>query len=695
MTWHRRGRRRLASTVVVVVAACAAPQIASAETVPLPSGAASGAAQDYVLDSTACPAAGDCVAVGRYADGSGNGQGLIETESNGSWTAQELNLSSLPSVLSNPSAELSSVACTSVGNCVAGGAYVDSDSHQQGLIATETGGSWTVSEVNTSALPSLYSSNPDVTVTSVSCPSAGDCTAVGYYTDGSDAKQGLILSESNGTWTAGKLSLSGLSTASNPSVNLVQVSCASAGNCAAVGTYRDSFLHSQALLVTESNGTWTAGEANLSQLPSVAGNPEAFVESVSCPSVGACTAVGYYVDGTSSYQGLLLNQSGSTWQPATEATLPADAAGSTNLQNDLYVNSVSCASAGNCTAVGAYDSTSANDVEGLELTETNGSWAPGVEANLPGAGSSNPEVWLASVACVSAEHCVTAGSYDGSDGNNQALIAQQSGGNWTTAGVEQPTTYDNYTDDGAGVACAPGGYCAAAGYTLSDVIPNNDSGFLFDAPGAVTSPSATVDGTSAQVAWTAPSDTGGLPITGYTITANDLTDSARGGQTITVGTSGGPTFKGLTPDDTYTFAVSATSLMGTGIAATTESVAVPASKQQISASLGKLLAPKGAASRLRSLRRTHAYTFTYKPLESGRVTVRWYHITGHGKHKKKRLVASGSARTTGTSSVKVHVKLNKLGRRLVKSSHKLRLTARVTFSSGSTTVTLTHTFTLR
>ena len=520
-----------------------------------------------------------------------------------------------------------------MGNCVAVGGYDDSGGNQQGLIATETGGSWSVSEVNTSPLPSLYS-DATVMVLSVSCPSAGDCSAVGNYFDASDAEQGLILSESNGTWTAGKLSLSGLSTDSDPSVGLFQVSCASAGNCAAVGAYRDASANTQGLLVTESSGTWTAGEANLSQLPSVHSNPGAELESVSCPSAGACTAVGYYLDGTDTFQGLLLNQSDSDWQPATEATLPADAAGQTVNQNDLFVNSVSCASAGNCTAVGSYDATSANDVEGLELTETNGSWAPGVATDLPGAASS------------------------------------------------------------AAVACAAGGYCADAGYALSDVSPNNDSGFLFDAPAAVTSLSATVGGTRAQVAWTTPSDTGGLPITGYTITANDLTNSARGGQTISVGTSGGPTFTGLHGGDTYTFTVSATSLVGTGIPATTAKVTVPASRQQISASLAKLLTPKGTAGRLKSLRKTHAYTFTYRPLESGKVTVRWYDITGHGKHEKKRLAASGSARTTGTRSVKVHVKLNSLGRRLVSSSDRLRLTASVTFSRPGTTVTRTHTFTL-
>ena len=49
------------------------------------------------------------------------------------------------------------------------------------------------------------------------------------------------------------------------------------------------------------------------------------------------------------------------WQAASPLPLPGDAATSTVGQNDLYLNGVSCASVGDCTAVGSYDATSAND----------------------------------------------------------------------------------------------------------------------------------------------------------------------------------------------------------------------------------------------------------------------------------------------------------------------------------------------
>jgi Fibronectin type III domain len=689
-------RGRLIAAIVSVSAACAAmPGLASAETVPLPSGAAAASAANHALLSTTCPAAGDCVAVGWYVDTSGNHQGLIETESNGTWSAQQANLSGLPSVQSNPAVYIDAVACTSTGNCVATGNYSDSSGKQQGLIETESNGSWSASELDTSQLPSLKSSSPGITLGSISCPSAGSCVAVGYYYDSSSDEQGLIATQGSGGWSGHEANLSALSPFSSPGINLDDVACVSAGNCAAVGQYRDAGNHYQGLLETDVNGTWTAGEVNLSHEPSVATSGSADLQSVSCPAAGACTAVGYYQDSTDTYQPLVMSQSGGVWQPAGEATIPANAAGETVSQLDLYVNSVSCASAGNCTAVGTYDATSANDIEGLELTESNGSWATGVETVLPGAVGSNPYVWLASVACASAQHCVAAGAYVGSDGNNQALIAQQSGSTWTTAGAEQPTTYYRYDNNGASVACTASGYCAAAGYTLSGASPDNYASFLFAAPNAVTAAAATVIGTSAQVTWEPSSDNGGTSISGYTVTATDATDASRGGQTMSVGTSGGATFAGLTAGDSYTFTISATSLLGTGIPVTTASVMVPFSKQQLLASLSGLLAPKGKPSHLKQLRKTHGYTFTFKPLESGKASVRWNHITGRGKHKRERLVGSGSVTTSGNAAVKVHVKLTALGRRLVKSSHKLRLTATVLFGSGTTSVTETHTFTLR
>ena len=74
---------------------------------------------------------------------------------------------------------------------------------------------------------------------------------------------------------------------------------------------------------------------------------DALVNSVSCSSAGNCSAGGYYRD-SAGYQAFVVDEVGGTWGAAQEV------AGVLNTQNNAYVNSVSCSSAGNCSAGGYY-----------------------------------------------------------------------------------------------------------------------------------------------------------------------------------------------------------------------------------------------------------------------------------------------------------------------------------------------------
>ena len=85
-------------------------------------------------------------------------------------------------------------------------------------------------------------------------------------------------------------------------------------------------------------------------------------------------------------------------------------------------------------------------------------------------------------------------------------------------------------------------------------------------PGAPTIGTATAGslGTlKATVTFTAPASNGGSLITSYTVTATDVSNSFRGGQTASG--SGSPiTVTGLHSGDVYTFKVTATNAIGTG-----------------------------------------------------------------------------------------------------------------------------------
>lgn len=93
-------------------------------------------------------------------------------------------------------------------------------------------------------------------------------------------------------------------------------------------------------------------------------------------------------------------------------------------------------------------------------------------------------------------------------------------------------------------------------------------------PGAPTAISATAGNMEASVVFTAPSDTGGASVTGYTATSNP------GGFTGTAASSP-VTVTGLTNGVDYTFTVTATNVAGTGPASAASNAVTPKATQTI------------------------------------------------------------------------------------------------------------------
>ena len=128
-------------------------------------------------------------------------------------------------------------------------------------------------------------------VSSVSCASAGNCTAGGTYST-TGYGQVFVVSEKNGTWGSAALVTGTTDSARNAAGS---VSCASAGNCAAGGEYLDSSSDQQAFVVSENNGTWSkAIEAPGSAALNTGGSAQ--ITSVSCTSARYCVAAGNYTE---------------------------------------------------------------------------------------------------------------------------------------------------------------------------------------------------------------------------------------------------------------------------------------------------------------------------------------------------------------------------------------------------------------
>ena len=101
-------------------------------------------------------------------------------------------------------------------------------------------------------------------------------------------------------------------------------------------------------MVSQENGTWrrVIGAPGLSALDTHRG---AEIDAVSCGAAGSCVAVGLY-DGGHGFQGFVLSQDHGVWEKAQQVP------GLTALNKGQFaeVDTVSCASAGNCTAGGSY-----------------------------------------------------------------------------------------------------------------------------------------------------------------------------------------------------------------------------------------------------------------------------------------------------------------------------------------------------
>ncbi len=159
---------------------------------------------------------------------------------------------------SQPNIVITSIACPSAGNCSAIGSYTDSSGETQGLLATESAGHWNATQHRAAANQPRCGEPERLTHVDLMRTTA-NCTAVGSYLDVHGLTQGLLLTETCGHWGTGREVIHplGVSVSGNPQVDLTSVSCATASNCLAVGSYSDSNGHPEGLLETEINGTWS------------------------------------------------------------------------------------------------------------------------------------------------------------------------------------------------------------------------------------------------------------------------------------------------------------------------------------------------------------------------------------------------------------------------------------------------------
>lgn len=391
------------------------------------------------LLSLACPASGRCEAVGvagvQYA--------VHASESGAHWQIGAVDLPSDAAPVDSPvglSAALLSVSCAAAGDCVAAGSYFGADRLFHPLLDTEDAGTWGAG--SEPQLPANADTSPDPNqpghggiLTLVECPAAGNCTAVGRYTnkDEGHSYYPWVASETDGTWSPGSEALlptdakaiGDIKPGQSPFFGFTGLSCPSVGNCTAVGGYEDTNDGWEGLILTEHNGVWSRGvRAPLPPraVPNTESNEDITpITSLSCAAPGDCAAVGWYVfHRLAKPHGWLLRERNGKWK-ASALVVPATAKES----DAVILNKVDCLARGNCIAVGEYYPVPGqSESRGLIVRERSGTWTRAVNAALPknAATATGARTQLYSISCPSARQCTVVGTYKDRSSRPQGLL---------------------------------------------------------------------------------------------------------------------------------------------------------------------------------------------------------------------------------------------------------------------------------
>jgi len=253
-------------------------------------GALNGGGRAETL-SISCPSAGTCAAGGFYEDATISFHAFVADETNGQWGQVHTIDVSVTGITPINEERVTGVSCASAGDCAATGNAGNATGHAQVFVADEVGGTWGPPQ----QIPGTDSLNAGLIADaqSISCPSPGYC-ATGGQLNTQTAPVAYVADERAGGWDLVQQVFGG-TVAFNTAVDAdaESVSCGSLGNCAAGGSYITPDNVRLAFVVNEVNGSW--GNAhNVPGIVPLASGGLSDVTSVSCASPGNCAAGGFY-----------------------------------------------------------------------------------------------------------------------------------------------------------------------------------------------------------------------------------------------------------------------------------------------------------------------------------------------------------------------------------------------------------------
>lgn len=296
------------------------------------------------------------------------------------------------------------LSCPEPGWCALWGAEIGGSSH---VLVLDDG---VLTDLGDVVVTGLATDGSYTSIASLSCATAGDCAAVGTHVG--PAGQTAVVADLHGltlTATPAPLPAEAVAGAAGTATD---VTCRTSGWCLALGEATSTGAPFKLALV-RNNGTWSAQAAPVPEQ----GFDLSDTDNLACPADGECTALGRTFE-LGHMQAVALRLHRGSWSLATlpQAPVPAQGDGPT----DVAVQELSCPTVTYCVAVSIQGDRNYPRYAVLASTVSrshNGTWTTVIAPDLPGSEYREPQGRLTNVTCPSRSSCVIAGTtYFGSYG---------------------------------------------------------------------------------------------------------------------------------------------------------------------------------------------------------------------------------------------------------------------------------------
>ena len=378
---------------------------------------------DASVDEMSCPAAGSCAAIGSYESSSRTEEIFFSQETSGVWGA-DVSMSGLESLAPNGDVGLDSFRCSSVGTCTILGSYLGSGDVEQLFYDVERNGTWQTPQAVTGLPAVTKGTNPFLFEgprwTATSCGNAASCVGVGVDLTSSTSAVPFMVTETAGAWAV-TLSEPGSTLSGGP--ELTTVSCPSPGNCVAMGRVSGANQTQEVFTVPELSGTW--GEPELLPSPAALSTAKgdlkgAYVQGLTCKNDNTCAVTGQITLAGVNSEPFVMSKVHGAWKPAEK--LPGFATLAKLVPPGGYfyigVDAPTCPTPTTCIVVGTYPVDYQQDFFGdassFVLTSRSGVWTPLALLKNPATtktknSTSTYQFDVSALACVSATSCLAIG----------------------------------------------------------------------------------------------------------------------------------------------------------------------------------------------------------------------------------------------------------------------------------------------